>query len=140
MRVLDEVTSSFLSGWSTQDLCSLISFVSILTSTWCIGKMRSREVNRQASGRLETHCSPRTRAQFLTPLPSVVNIPHAIFLVAQMIKHLPTMQETWVQSLCQEDLLEKEMAPRSSTLAWRIPWTEEPGGLQSTGSQRVRHD
>ena len=102
--------------------------------------MRSREVNRQASGRLETHCSPRTRAQFLTPLPSVVNIPHAIFLVAQMIKHLPTMQETCVQSLGQEDLLEKEMAPRSSTLAWRIPWTEEPGGLQSTGSQRVRHD
>ena len=57
-----------------------------------------------------------------------------------MIKHLPTMQETWVQSLDQEDLLEKEMAPHSSTLAWRIPWTEEPGGLQSMGSQRVGHD
>ena len=61
-------------------------------------------------------------------------------LVAQMVKHLPTMQETWVQSLGQEDALEKEMATHSSILAWRIPWMEEPGGLQSTGSQRVEHD
>ena len=53
---------------------------------------------------------------------------------------LPTMQETWVQSLGQEDLLEKEMATHSGILAWRIPWAEEPGGLQSTGSQRVGHD
>ena len=52
-----------------------------------------------------------------------------------MVKHLPAMQETWVRSLGWEDLLEKEMATHSSTLAWRIPWTEEPGGLQSTGSQ-----
>ena len=51
-------------------------------------------------------------------------------LVAQTVKHLPTMRQTQVQSLGQEDLLEKEMAPRSSTLAWKIPWTEEPGGLQ----------
>ena len=50
------------------------------------------------------------------------------------------MQETWVWSLGQEDALEKEMATHSSILAWRIPWTEEPGGLQSTGSQRVGHD
>ena len=55
-------------------------------------------------------------------------------LVAQMVKHLPTMQETWVQSLGQEDALEKEMATHSSILAWRIPWTEEPGRL-SMGSQ-----
>ena len=61
-------------------------------------------------------------------------------VVAQMVKHLRTMQETWVQSLGQEDLLEKEMAPHSSTLAWKIPWTEEPGRLQSMGSQRVGHD
>ena len=61
-------------------------------------------------------------------------------LVAQMVKHLPAMQETWVQSLGQEDPLEKEMGTHSSTLAWRIPWTEEPGRLQSTGSQRVGHD
>ena len=59
--------------------------------------------------------------------------------MAQTVKHLPTMQETQVQSLGQEDL-EKELATHSSILAWEIPWTEEPGGLQSTGSQRVRHD
>ena len=58
-----------------------------------------------------------------------------IFLVAQMVKHLPIIRETQVQSLGQEDPLEKEMATPSSTLAWRIPWMEEPGGLQSTGSQ-----
>ena len=61
-------------------------------------------------------------------------------LVAQKVKHLPAMQETCVWSLGQEDLLEKEMATHSSILAWRIPGTEEPGGLQSTGSQRVGHD
>ena len=61
-------------------------------------------------------------------------------LVAQRLKHLPTMLETWVRSLGQEDPLEKEMATHSSILAWRTPWTEEPGRLQSTGSQRVGHD
>ena len=61
-------------------------------------------------------------------------------LVAQRIKRLPAMQETQVRSLGREDPLEKEMATRSSILARRIPWTEEPGGLQSTGSQRVGHD
>ena len=60
-------------------------------------------------------------------------------LVAQRLKHLPAMWETWVRSLGWEDPLEKEMATHSSILAWRIPWTEEPGGLQSTGSQRVGH-
>ena len=59
------------------------------------------------------------------------------FLVAQMVKNLPAMQETQVRSLSQEDLQEKGMAFHSSILAWRIPWTEEPGGLQSMGSQRV---
>ena len=57
-----------------------------------------------------------------------------------MLKHLPEMQETQVQSLGQEDPLEKEMATHSSTLAWKIPWTEEAGRLQSMGSQRVGHD
>ena len=56
-------------------------------------------------------------------------------LVAQMVKHLYAMWETHVQSLCGEDPLEEEMATQSSTLAWRIPWTEEPGGLHSMGSQ-----
>ena len=62
------------------------------------------------------------------------------FLVAQTIKHLPVMQEIWVQSLGQEDTLEKEMATHSSTLAWKVPWTEEPGRLQSMVSQRIRDD
>ena len=61
-------------------------------------------------------------------------------LVAQRIKHLPAMQETRVQSLGWEDPLEKEMAIHSCILAWRIPRREEPGGLQSTGLQRVGHD
>ena len=61
-------------------------------------------------------------------------------LVAQRLKCLLAMQETWVQSLGREDPLEKEMATYSSILAWRIPWTGKPGRLQSTGSQRVGHD
>ena len=61
-------------------------------------------------------------------------------LVAQTVKRLPTMWETWVQSLGREDLLEKEMATHSSILAWKIPWMEEPGRLQFMGSQRVGHD
>ena len=56
---------------------------------------------------------------------------------AQMVKNLPAMQETQVQSLDWEDPLEESMAPHSSILAWRIPWTEEPGGLESIGSQKV---
>ena len=63
-----------------------------------------------------------------------------ISLVAQRLKRLPARRETWVQSLGQEDPLEKEMATHSSTLAWRILWTQEPGRLQSTGSQRVGHN
>ena len=61
-------------------------------------------------------------------------------LVAQMVTNLLAMQETQVQSLGQKDPLEEGMAPYCSILAWRIPWTEEPGGLQSVGLQRVRHD
>ena len=61
-------------------------------------------------------------------------------LVAQMAKNLPAKQETWVPSLGQEDALEKEMATHSNILTWRSPWTMEPGGLQSMGLQRVRHD
>ena len=60
--------------------------------------------------------------------------------MAHMVKHLPAMWETSVQSLGREDLLEKEMATHSSILAWEIPWMEEPGGLQSMESQRVGHD
>ena len=70
------------------------------------------------------------------------NIPSKVSgasLVAQRLKHLPKMQETWIQSLDQEDPLEKERAIHASILVWRIPWTEEPGRLQYMGSQRVRH-
>ena len=67
-----------------------------------------------------------------------LNVPAS--LVAQRLKHLPAMQETWVRFLGWEEPLEKEMATHPSILAWRIPWMEEPGGLQSMGSQRVRHD
>ena len=73
----------------------------------------------------------RGGAQSLT----VWNVP-----VVQVIKNPPVMQETQVRSLGQEDPPEQEMATHSRVLAWRIPWTEEPGGLQSVGSKRVRHD
>ena len=63
-----------------------------------------------------------------------------LFLVTQTVKNLPAMQETWVQSLGWEDPLEKGMATHSSILAWRIPWTEESGGLHFMGLQRARHD
>ena len=76
-----------------------------------------------------------------------VNIPQGCHLghippheVAQMVKNLPAMQKTWVRSLGLKDPLEKGMAIHSSILAWRIPWTEEPGQLQSMGLQRVRQD
>ena len=61
-------------------------------------------------------------------------------LVTQTVKNLPAIQKTWVPSLDQEDTVEKEMETHSSILAWRIPWTEEPDGLQSMGLQRVKHD
>ena len=61
-------------------------------------------------------------------------------LVAETVKHLSTMWETRVRSLGREDALEKEMAAHTSTIAWKIPWTKEPGRLPSTGSQRVRYD
>ena len=63
-----------------------------------------------------------------------------VFLVAQTVKNLPAIQDTRFQSLDWEDALEKGMATHSSILAWEIPWTEEPGGLQSAGLQRIEHD
>ena len=69
---------------------------------------------------------------------SILIVPYWASLVAQMVKHLPTMWETWIQSLGWEDPLEKEMATHSSILALEVPWTEEPEELQSIGSQRDR--
>ena len=60
--------------------------------------------------------------------------------MAQTVKNLPAMQESWIRSLAQKDPLEKDMTAHSNLLTWGITWTEEPGGLQSMGSQRVRHD
>ena len=70
-------------------------------------------------------------------LQTIINV-HLLFwasFIAQLVKNLPAMWETWVRSLGREGSLEKEMATHSNVLAWRIPWTEEPGGLQSMGSQ-----
>ena len=77
-----------------------------------------------------------------THIPSFggISFPFRDFQVAQTVKNLPAMQETQVPSLGWDNPLEKEMAIHSSTLAWRIPWTEEPGRPQSVGSQRVGHD
>ena len=90
------------------------------------------------------HCKPDqscSHALLCTMLASQEKIKlEGFFLRAQRLKHLPAMGETWVQSLGREDPLEKEMATHSSILAWRIPWTEKPGGLQSTGLQRVGPD
>ena len=84
---------------------------------------------------IQVHVSFQIRAFFIyMPTSAVAS------LVAQRLKRLPAMRETWVRSLGQEDPLEKEMATHSSILAWRIPWMEEPGRLQSTGSQRAGHD
>jgi len=69
-----------------------------------------------------------------------LSFPRSHSLIAQSIKRLLTMQETWVQSLAREDPLEKEMATYSSILPWKTPWTKEPGGLQSLGSQRVKQN
>ena len=70
----------------------------------------------------------------------ILFIYNVVFLVAQMVNNLPAVQETRIWSLGWEGLLKKEMATHSSILAWEIPWREEPGGLQSIGTQRVRHD
>ena len=80
----------------------------------------------------------KAQASSTDMLSSLVTTPHKASLVAQRVRCLPAKWETQVRSLGQEDPLEKEMATHSSTLAWKIPWTEEPDRLQSMGSQRVR--
>ena len=76
----------------------------------------------------------------LAKLQSIVIWKRLRTLIAQLVKNLLAVQETWVQFLAREDGLEKEMATHSSVAAWRVPWTEEPGGLQSMGSKKVGHD
>ena len=79
----------------------------------------------------------RTEKLVLNPSSSIYYLD---FLAGSDVKRVPTMWETWAQCLAWEDLLEKETATHSSTLAWKIPRMEEPGGLQFMGSQRIRHD
>ena len=95
-------------------------------------------VRMKCLGNVETgHCKVQNIESFYSFKAVLCNV---TFLVAQIVKRLPTMQETGVQSLSREAPLEKEMATHSSTLAWKIPWTEEPDRLQSMGSQRVGHN
>ena len=94
-------------------------------------------VNRKVLRYLWQHCSHNQKSENKS---NIFSREHETSLVAQMVKRLPTVRETWVRSLGQEDPLEKKMATHSSTLAWKIPWTEERSRLQSTGSQRVRQD
>ena len=87
----------------------------------------------------------RPLSSFPPPWNSMCYILYTVYimwdsLVAETVKRLPTMPETWIRSLGQENPLGKEMATHSSILVWEIPWTEEPGGLQSMGSQRVGQD
>ena len=96
-------------------------------------KLNKSDKERQIQGILDQH-------GFELPRPTYTWIFSPASLVAQMVKNLPAMRETWVWSLGLEDPLEKGMATHSSILAWRSPWTEEPGELQSMGSKRVGHD
>ena len=89
------------------------------------------------SKRFSLPCQPERAERISTESLLITFMP--LSLVAQMVEDPPIMQETWFPSLGREDPLEEEMATHSSILAWRIPWTEEPGGLQSTGMQRVGH-
>ena len=107
--------------------------------------------SRSVPGSLASLQQPPLCSSFSAAFDCLINVLSGFFgwswslcspasLVAQTIKRLPAMPETWVRSLGWEDPLEKEMATHSSTLAWKIPWTEEPGGLQSMESKRVGHD
>ena len=89
--------------------------------------------------RVQSSCQPELQS-YLRHQPGEIHSQDHFAMLAQMVKNLLAMQETWVSSLGQEHALEKGMATHSSILAWKIPGTEEPGGLQSMGSQTVRHD
>ena len=99
------------------------------------------KANGKTSPARSGHLPARGLAPSRAPQDSQLALGHLkASLVAQLVKNLPTVQETWVRSLGWEDSLEKGMATHSSILAWEIPWTEEPGGPQYLESQRVRHD
>ena len=140
---------------SVRPWVSHVTFVSLLSpATGLASACHSSDSNCYVSCELAAGCM-ETASILHTPSlsPPVHQPPHfaqltsythsnilGASLVAQMLKNLPAMWKTWVRSLDQEGLLEKGMATHSSILAWRIPWTEEPDGLWSMGSLRVRHD
>ena len=121
--------------WSPEEL--FLCFIAI-HSSWLLQGSREFQAKRE-----KAHASTPAWA---LPTVFILEHLHALWVLlrdfpgAQMVKNLPAMLETWIPSLGQEDSLKKGMAIHSSILAWRIPWTEEPGRLQSMGSQWVRHD
>ena len=101
----------------------------------------TQETHHDLTRHMTAHSWQEPHSASRHPHPSTCPLPFPpLSLVPQRLKCLPAMRETRFQSLGREDPLEEEMATHSSILAWRIPWTEEPGGLQSTGSQRVGHN
>ena len=136
------LTAAAKSLQSCPTLCDPWTVPARLLCPWdCPGKNPGVGYRFLLQGVLSTRGSNLGLVRLLTAGRFLITwVPEVPSLVAQTVKHLSTMRETWVQSLGQEDPLEKEMATHSSDLAWKIPWTEEPGGLQSMGLQRVRHD
>ena len=105
-----------------------------LNSGTVTGSTEELSCPREGTRKKRVDCSPQVLASTCMKK-AHVTVNKGASLVAQTVKRLPTMRETWVQFLGREDPLEKEMAPHSSTLAWKSPWTKEPGRLRSMGSQ-----
>ena len=129
-------------GWAT---------VHRVTKSWTQVKQLSRQAGMQMksmhlykkihwNASLKSCWQIKGRRHYGMALEILLPVNNRISLVVQTVKNLPAMWETWVWSLSQEDPLEKELATHSSVLAWKILWTEEPGRLEFTGSQRVGHD
>ena len=130
-RTLEWVAISFSSAWKWKVKVKSLSRVQLLATPWTAAHQAPPSMRFS-----------RWEYWSGVPSPSPINpqVPRNstwASLVAQTVKHLPAVRETWVRSLGWDDPLEKEMATHSSTLAWKIPWIEEPGRLQSMGSQRV---
>ena len=127
-RTLEWVASSFSNAWKWKVKVKSLSRVRLVATPWIAAYQAPLSMGF-------------SRQKYWSGLPAIyLGVSKRASLVAQMVKNPPTMQETWVRSLGWEDPLEEGMATDSRILVWRIPWTEEPGGLQSMGSQRVRHD
>ena len=128
-RTLEWVAISFFTAWKWKVEVKSLSRVWLLATPWTAAHQAPLSM-----GFSRQECWSIQQCKLLTLMDDLAS------LVAQRLKSLSAMRETWVWSLCGEDPLEKEMATHFSIPAWRIPWTEEPCGLQSTGSQRVGHN